>query len=188
MSGIFDMVVEQLSNKDRTESITFRLPKKILEQIEIEARQNNTSENVLVRQILTNYVDWFRVTDGIGMIPMTKESLQKITQNLEGSSIHDIVESINSLIRSVGLIKYGKYDLVAAVESLSVYVQMSNHKMVHVKEGHSHRFLIQHNFGMAWSLILEQLLRAVFGEFIDNSQIRFKTTDDSIIAAMNLDL
>jgi hypothetical protein len=106
-------------NQEKTQSITYRLPKRILEQLELEAKQNNTSENVLVRQILTNYVDWFRVTSGFGIIPISKGSLQRLTQNLDGESIYDIVENIHSLIRNLSLIKYGKYDLKMAVESLS---------------------------------------------------------------------
>lgn len=76
------MAIEQLFNNEKTQSITFRLPKRILEQIELEAKQNNVSENVLVKQILTNYVDWFRLSKGTGMIPITKESLQILGKNL----------------------------------------------------------------------------------------------------------
>lgn len=176
----------ELTNTGKTQSITFRLPKRILEQIELDARQNNTSENVLVRQILTNYVDWFRVTKGIGMIPISKESLQKLTKNLDGASICDIVGNIHLMIKNSSLIKYGRYDLATAVESLSMYLQMSNFSLVHLKEGNDHRFLITHNMGIAWSLVLEQLFKTIFGEFIDISQTKFKTTDDSIIASMVL--
>lgn len=173
---------------EKTQSITYRLPKRILEQLELEAKQNNTSENVLVRQILTNYVDWFRVTKGIGIIPISKESLQKLTHNLDGTSIYDIVENMHSMIKNLSLIKYGKYDLKTAVESLSTYVQMSNFQLVCLKEENNYRFLINHNLGITWSLVLEQLFKTTLGEFIDNSQIRFKTTDDFIIASTILNL
>lgn len=142
----------------------------------------------MVRQILTNYVDWFRVTQGIGTIPISKESLQKLTQNLDATSIHDIVENIYSLIKGLSLIKYGKYDLKTALESLSAYMQMSNFHLVRLKEENNHRFLIDHNLGITWSLVLEQLLRTTIGEFIDDSQIRFSTTNDSVIASMVLNL
>lgn len=66
------------------------------------------------------------------------------------------------------------------------YVQMSNFQLVRLKEENDHRFLINHNMGIVWSLILEQLFKLVFGEFIDNSRIKFKTTDDSVIATMVL--
>ncbi|WKT57348.1 hypothetical protein QVH35_08045 [Candidatus Nitrosotenuis chungbukensis] len=178
--------IKQLSDRENTKSITFRLPKRILEQIELEAGQNNVSENVLVKQILTNYVDWFRLSKGTGMIPISKESFQMLTQNLDGTSIYDIVENIHLMIKNFGLIRYGRYDLKTAIESLSMYVQMSNFQLVHLKEENSHRFLITHSLGISWSLVLEQLINATFGEFIDPSQIKFKTTDDSIIASVTL--
>lgn len=176
------------SDSKITQNITFRLPKRILDQIELEAKQNNVSENVLVKQILTNYVDWFRLSRGIGMIPITKESLQKLGKNLDGASINDIVENISLLIKNFSIIKYGKHDLDTMLDSLSMYIQMSNSQLVHLKEENNHRFLINHNLGMIWSLILEQLLREMFGEFIDISKIRFKTDDDSIIASVILSL
>lgn len=181
------MEVKPLSNNEKTQSITFRLPKRILEQIELEAKQNNVSENVLVKQILTNYVDWFRLSKGIGMIPITKESLRQLSEHLDGASINGIVENIVSMIKTFSIIKYGKYDLNTTLDSLSIYIQMSNSQMVHLKERNNHRFLINHNLGMSWSLVLEELFKTMFREFIHDTHIKFKTTNDSIIASLVLE-
>ncbi len=180
------MGVKQLSDHEETKSITFRLPKRILDQVEMEAGQNNVSENVLVRQILTNYVDWFRLSKGIGVIPITKESFRQLGEHLDGASINRIVQDISSMIKNFSTIRYGKYDLSTTLDSLSMYVQMSNSQLVHLREGNEHRFLISHNLGITWSLVLEQLVKAIFGEFIDSSQIKFKTSDDSIIASVTM--
>ncbi|MBI5860054.1 MAG: hypothetical protein HZB73_05110 [Nitrosarchaeum sp.] len=178
---------KQVSNHEVTQSITFRLPKRILEQIELEAKQNNVSENVLVKQILTNYVDSFRLSKGAGMIPIKKESLQILGQNLDGTSINRIVETIVSMIKTFSIIRYGKYDLSTTLDSLSLYIQMSNSQMVHLKERDTHRFLINHNLGIIWSLVLEELFKTVFREFMYDNHIKFKTTEDSIIASLMLE-
>ena len=180
------METEQLSNNEKTQSITFRLPKRILEQIELEAKQNNVSENVLVKQILTNYVDWFRLSKGTGMMPITKESLRKLGEQLDDTSISNIVEDIFSLIKNFSIIRYGKYDLSTSLDSLSMYIQMSNSQMVHLKEGNIHRFLVIHNLGMTWSLILEELFKTIFREFAPIQHIQFKTTDESVITSLVL--
>lgn len=177
---------KQSSDHEETKSITFRLPKRILEQIELEAGQNNVSENVLVRQILTNYVDWFRLSKGMGMMPITKDSLRKLSEHLDGVSISRIVGDISSMIKNFSIIRYGRYDLNTTLDSLSMYILMSNSQLVHLREGNDHRFLMNHNLGITWSLILEQLFKAIFGEFIDNSQIKFKTSDDSIVASVHM--
>jgi hypothetical protein len=180
-------MLEQSSQHESTQSITFRLPKRILEQIELEARQNNVSENVLVKQILTNYVDWFRLSKGIGMMPITKEFLQKLGNHLDSTLINNIVENIASMIKTFSIIKYGKYDLSTALDSLLLYIQMSDSQMVHLKEKNNHRFLINHNLGMIWSLILEELFKIMSREFFHDAHIKFKTTDNSIIASLILE-
>lgn len=177
---------KQLSNSEETKSITFRLPKRILEQVELEAEQNNVSENVLVKQILTNYVDWFRLSKGIGMIPITKESIRRMSEHLDAASITGIVADISSMIENFSTIRYGKYDFSTILDSLSMYVQMSNSQLIHLREGSNHRFLINHNLGITWSLILEQLFKTMFVKFMELSQIQFKTTDDSVIASVTL--
>jgi len=180
------MGAKQLSNSEETKSITFRLPKRILEQVDLEAKQNNVSENVLVKQILTNYVDWFRLSKGIGMMPITKESLRKISEHLDAASISGIVGDISLMIESFSTMRYGKCDFNTILDSSSMYVQMSNSQLVHLREGHNHRFLISHNLGMTWSLVLEQLLGMMFAKFVDASQIKFRTTDDSVITSVTL--
>jgi len=179
--------ITKLADIQKTESITFRLPKRILEQIELEARQNNVSENVLVKQILTNYIDWFRLSKSMGMMPITKESLYALSGHLDGTSISDIVENISSMIKSFSIIRYGKYDLSTTLDSLSMYIQMSNSQMVHLKEGNTHRFLINHNLGMTWSLVLEELYKTVFREFVRDTHIQFETTEDSLTASLVLE-
>lgn len=176
----------KLSDNQKTESITFRLPKRILKQLELEAQQNNVSENVLVKQILTNYVDWFRLTKSMGMMPITKESLDVLSEHLDSTSISDIVGNISSMIKNFSIIRFGKYDLSTTLDSLSMYIQMSNSRMVHLKEGNTHRFLINHNLGMTWSLVLEDLYKTVFSEFVHDTHIQFKTTDDSLTVSLVL--
>lgn len=100
------MGAKQLPNSEETKSVTFRLPKRILEQVELEAEQNNVSENVLVKQILTNYVDWFRLSKGIGMMPITKESIRRMSEHLDAASITGIVVDISSMIENFSTIRY----------------------------------------------------------------------------------
>jgi len=61
-------------NKPATRSITYRLPEKLINELETEASQKNTSQNVLVKQILERYVEWDRFSSKIGMIPVPNPS------------------------------------------------------------------------------------------------------------------
>ena len=46
--------------KESTRSITYRLPEKLVAELETESTQKGISQNVLVRQILEKYVQWDR--------------------------------------------------------------------------------------------------------------------------------
>ena len=48
------------AKKEKTRSITYRLPAKVVEELETEAMEKNISQNVLVKQILEKYVKWDR--------------------------------------------------------------------------------------------------------------------------------
>ena len=62
--------------KEKTRSITYRLPERIVEELETEAMQKNISQNVLVKQILEKFIQWDRFADKIGMIPVPKSILE----------------------------------------------------------------------------------------------------------------
>ena len=61
--------------KEKTRSVTYRLPVKLVEEIETEAMNKNISHNVMARQILEKYVQWDRFADKIGIIPVPKKML-----------------------------------------------------------------------------------------------------------------
>ena len=54
-----------LSKKESTRSITYRLPEKLVSELETEATQKSISQNVLVKQILEKYVQWDRFSKNL---------------------------------------------------------------------------------------------------------------------------
>ena len=64
--------------KEKTRSITYRFPEKLVEELEAESMEKNISQNVLVKQILEKYVQWDRFSSKIGMIPVPKGILESL--------------------------------------------------------------------------------------------------------------
>ncbi len=64
--------------KEKTRSITYRLPVKLVEEIEAEAMNSNISHNVMARQILEKYIRWDRFANKIGIIPVPKKNSRYI--------------------------------------------------------------------------------------------------------------
>ncbi len=167
--------------KDPTRSITYRLPEKLVNELETEASQKSISQNVLVKQILEKYIQWDRFSDKIGMIPVPKKILISLGDELDGRDIDEIINLMFPMIKDTVMFIKGGYDLKRCIETLEDYMQASGMKSDHRIEGDLHIFLIQHDLGMKWSVFTEQLLTQVFRNFLPEMDLKFQTTDNTVI-------
>jgi hypothetical protein len=182
----FPMRKPHSPTKEPTRSITYRLPARVVEELETEAMQKNISHNVLVRQILERYLSWDRFSDKIGMIDIPKKVLESLGDELEGGDINKVVDAIKPIIKESVLFMKGKYDLKRCIETLEDYMRASGMKSDHRVEGAIHHFIIQHELGIKWSLFTEQLLKEIFAEFLPEKSLSCQTTEKTVIASIPL--
>ncbi len=174
------------SKKESTRSITYRLPEKLVTELETESAQKGISQNVLVRQIMEKYVRWDRFSGKIGMIPVPKGILEALGVELEGQDIDEIITLMFPMIKDTVLFIKGGYDLKRCVETLEDYMRASGMNSDHRVEGDMHTFLIQHELGLKWSVFTEQLLTQVFLSFLPDKELQFQTTDATVILSVSL--
>ena len=172
--------------KESTRSITYRLPEKLVSELETEATQKSISQNVLVKQILEKYVQWDRFSNKIGMIPVPKGILESLGGELDGQDIDEIITLIFPMIKDTVLFIKGGYDLKRCIETLEDYMRASGMNSDHRVEGDMHIFLIQHELGLKWSVFTEQLLTQVFRNFLPDKELKFQTTDTTVILSVAL--
>ena len=175
-----------LSKKESTRSITYRLPEKLVSELETEATQKSISQNVLVKQILEKYVQWDRFSNKVGMIPVPKGILESLGKELDGKDIDQIITLMFPMIKDTVLFIKGGYDLKRCIETLEDYMRASGMNSDHRVEGDLHIFLIQHDLGMKWSVFTEQLLTQVFRSFLPDKELSFQTTDTTVILSVAL--
>jgi hypothetical protein len=175
-----------LAKKDKTRTITYRLPENILDEINTEAMEKNISANVLIRQILERHISWDRFANKIGMIPIPKSIIEIFGDKIEGNKINDINKTIKPFIKESVLFMKGKYDLKRCIEALEDYIKASGIKSDHRMEGNLHHFIIQHELGMQWSLFAEQLLKEIFHDFVPDINVQSQTTDKTVIITVPL--
>jgi len=131
--------------KNKTRTVTYRLPVKLVAELETEAMQNGISHNVLVKQILEKHNQWGKFSDKIGMIPVPKAILSLLGVDLESQDINMIVDVLKPIIKDNVLFMKGKYDLKRCIEALEDYMRASGMQSDHRIEGSLHHFIIQHN-------------------------------------------
>ena len=172
--------------KEETGTISYRLPSKLLDDLETEAREKNISQNVLVKQILMKYVRWERFAQKMGIIPVPQKILESLGGDMSHKDVLKIIDVLFITIKdSVMLMKSG-YDLKRTIETLEDYMRSSGMESDHRIEGELHHFIIQHKMGMQWSNFTELLLRRVFTEFEKENNLTFQTTESTVIATIPL--
>jgi len=172
--------------KKKTRSITYRLPENLVEELETEAMQKKISQNILVKQILEKYIEWYRFSEKIGMIPVPKGILQTLGEDMDGKDIDEIINVIFPMIKDTVMFMKGGYDLKRCIETLEEYMRASGMKSDHRIEGELHHFIIQHDLGLKWSVFTEQLLTQVFRSFLPDKDLKFQTTETTVILTISL--
>jgi hypothetical protein len=175
-----------LKKKPKTRSITYRLPEKIVDELETEAMQKNISHNVLVKQILEKYLQWDKFANKIGFIPVPNGILQALGDELDGKNIDAIIKVVHPIIKNTVMYMKGGYDLMRCIETLEDYMRAAGMKSDHRIEGNLHHFIIQHDLGLKWSVFTEQLLSEIFRGFMPDKNIKFQTTESTVIATIAL--
>lgn len=172
--------------KEKTRSITYRLPERLVEELETESMEKNISQNVLVKQILEKYVEWDRYAEKIGMIPVPTNILQRLGKEMSGKDIESILKVMMPMIKESVLFMKGKYDLQCCIETLEDYMKASGMKSDHRIEADLHYFIVQHELGMKWSLLTERLFKEIFNEFLPDTNVKCQTTEKTVIATVSL--
>ena len=174
------------SKREKTRSITYRLPVRLIEEIEAEAKNHNISHNVMAKQILEKYIQWDRFADKIGIIPVPKKILDTLGIDMDSNDINSIIDIIKPVIKDNVMFMKGGYDLKRCIETLEDYMRASGMKSDHRIEGPLHHFIIQHELGSNWSLFTKQLLQEIFYEFLPDSKMKCQTTETTVIATITL--
>ena len=172
--------------KETTRSITYRLPETLINELENESNQKKISQNVLVKQILEKYVQWDRYSAKMGLIPVPKEILQSLGYDLDGQDIDAIVNVLFPIIKNTVMFIKGGFDLERCIETLEDYMRTSGVKSDHRVDGNLHSFIIQHDLGIKWSVFTEQLLTQIFRNFASDKDLKFQTTDSTVILKVSL--
>jgi hypothetical protein len=91
-------------SKERTRTVSFRVPENILTEIEREAKTKLGSTNSLINKILLQYVQWDRYEERMKMFPLPAESLQHIIEHLDDVRRGEVTDIIFNVIRDWALI------------------------------------------------------------------------------------
>ena len=158
----------------RTKSVTksFRLDNDIINKIEQQAEDNNTSLNSEVNNILRKYVDWDMLANKVGMIPIARPILSEIFQRImTKEQVIDLANNVaKNVIHETAHFMKGSLTLESFLSWLKTRMEHSSKVNYAIENnGHQIRIIFKHDLGENWSIYHKIITESIFYEILGES-------------------
>jgi hypothetical protein len=167
----------------RSENVSFRLNKDILDKLKTDAEQKQISLNTLANQIFDFYVN-FASSASADMMPSPRVALADLVEGYDEDQLKAHAERV---FKKVGLdIIYqqrGKYDFESVLDVWDYRLKASGVPYKHKIDGqnkHRHTFIIQYSMGKKWSLVIAETMKRYF-ELVSSKKIDYTITDNMVV-------
>jgi hypothetical protein len=155
-----------------------------MSEIEKESKIKLISTNALIKQILSQYVNWDRYEERIRMFPVPKDSFQHILNHIDEIQRDEAVDIIFNAIRDWTLVSRKKFDLHNCLSVMEDYCRMVG---VTVEEDNSSGFrtyVVRHNLGKNVSCLVAELISKIFWELV-KVKVNMDITESTVVAKLD---
>jgi hypothetical protein len=147
------------SKKTKTETVTFRLPSSLVDELRMDAELERVSLNNYVAKIFSNHIQWERYERKVGLLPMTEAFLREVLSQLTEEQIVNLAQRLEKQ-KFTNILAFMKnsHDIEDFVEVIRAWLTVSwMQQSIEVRDGKYH-FKIQHSLGTKWSLYVKTLI------------------------------
>jgi hypothetical protein len=150
---------ESDARKIKTETVTFRLPFSLIDELRMDAELESVSLNNYVAKIFSNHIQWERYERKVGLLPMTEAFLREVLSQLTDEQIVNLAQRLEKQ-KFTNILAFMKnsHSVDDFVEVIRAWLTVSwMQQNIEVRDGKYH-FKIQHSLGTKWSLYVKTLL------------------------------
>ncbi len=137
--------------KGRSVTVSSRLDRSLYEILRNDALSKGISLNSHLSSILKRYISWEKYAEEVGFIPLAKETIRQIFEELHDTQIQASGERLGrTLPRELITLMFNRIDYSTIIAFLET--TLSRYGMVqHNINGTSHDFIIYHNVNKNFS-------------------------------------
>ena len=84
--------------KNGSVTLACRLDRTVYDLLKVDAKKKGVSLNSLMNSIAKKYVSWEKYADGIGFIPLAKDTVRLLLENLEERKLLKIADHLGKTI------------------------------------------------------------------------------------------
>jgi hypothetical protein len=147
------------NKKTKTETVTFRLPSTLIDELRSDAELEGISLNNYVAKVFSNHVQWERYERKVGLLPMTEAFLSEVLNQLTDQQIVNLAQKLEKQkFRNILAFMKDSHDVNDFVDVMRTWLTVSwMQQNIEVRNG-KYYFKIQHNLGAKWSLYVKTLI------------------------------
>ena len=150
---------------EATRSITFRVPERIVNELETQATIENLSTNVLVKHVFENYLEFHRNAGKAGLIAFPRELLVRLMGGYTEKEVIAMAEYIaKDTITDIMILLRNEFTTGSFLNVVESWSNASNIPFRHETKGQLNTCIMQHDLSKNWSLYLGHLFKNVIEE------------------------
>lgn len=168
------------SNGEKTESITLRLEKQIMDKLRSQSKNDGTSLNSLVNQLLSHCLEWDVVAAKAGWLPIPKYSFISLLDKLDEKTISEVGEQVGRILSKDMLLKMrGYYNLAGWISVLKSRARAAGFGLTEMENDDHINFVMQHDMGLKSSLWFKSFYTGVFNDLDPSSKHEY--TENTVV-------
>jgi hypothetical protein len=167
--------------KNKTETVTFRLPSAMLDELRGDAELEGMSLNSYASRIFSNHLQWERYERKVGLLPMTEAFLKEVLGQLSDEQVVNLAQKLEKRkFKNIVAFMKDSPDVAGFVELIRTWLNVSwMQQSAEIRDG-QYRFKIQHSLGSKWSLYVKTLITELAQDVL-GKKVTVKTTGDTML-------
>jgi hypothetical protein len=166
----------------KTESITLRVEKNVLDELRNEAEQKMESLNTMANQVLKSYVTWHKPAAKAGNYYVPKTLLTDIFETLTEDQIAQITENwVRKYSKDVMVMINKDLDLESFLEGFRVWLDLSGFQYIRHQDSSHESYVIRFDLGKKFNFHRGKYLQLLVVEELQVKDAHFEITDYTVM-------
>jgi hypothetical protein len=180
-----DLLMSDEIHKQTTEGITFRIPSSSIHQLREESKKKQVSLNTLVNQIIREHLDWHASAAPARLFYIPRTTMSEILSKLTEEEISELAITIATKEVDIALLLRGEFTLSSYLNILENWSRISSFAYKHEVTNEVHNFIIQHDMGRNYSILVKEIFRYILEEMF-KIKLDSTITDNTVIFRFNV--
>jgi hypothetical protein len=161
VSGVSITANPEAQKKNRTVTVSFRLPESMVEELLKEVERSGSNPSAIVRKVLEKHLNWDRYRLQMNMISFPDCFVDESLKRLSRKDIGDVASRFASVFCGLVLLKTGRTDFEPTMKMIEEWFKDGSINYRHGYDNGCHVFVVQHSLDVNWSLYLANFFTAV---------------------------